>query len=131
MRILHTADWHLGDRLGRIDRTAELRRAVEPIAPSAEAEGVEVVLVAGDLFSDRCGHDGLRDAIEHLQRTFLPFLRRGGAIVGPTGNPPHGGFCQTLTHTLNLGAPAPAIQGDLVPNGRLYLAVAPSFFRLK
>ena len=27
MRILHTADWHLGDRLGRIDRTDDLRRA--------------------------------------------------------------------------------------------------------
>src|SRR4029453_8419307 len=81
MRILHTADWHLGDRLGRINRTAELRRAVEHIAAFCEAEGVEVLLVAGGLFSDRCGQDGLRDAIEHLQRTFLPFLRRGGTIV--------------------------------------------------
>jgi exonuclease SbcD len=32
MRILHTADWHLGDRLGRIDRTDDLRRAVERVA---------------------------------------------------------------------------------------------------
>jgi DNA repair protein SbcD/Mre11 len=131
MRILHTADWHLGDRLGRINRTAELRRAVERIAAFCETEGVEVLLVAGDIFSDRCGHDGLRDAIEHLQRTFLPFLRRGGTIVALTGNHDHEGFCQTLTHTLNLAAPAPVVQGDLVPRGRLYLAVAPSFFRLK
>ena len=32
MRILHTADWHLGDRLGRQDRTDDLRRAVERMA---------------------------------------------------------------------------------------------------
>ena len=32
MRILHTADWHLGDRLGRQDRTDDLRRAVERVA---------------------------------------------------------------------------------------------------
>jgi exonuclease SbcD len=30
MRILHTADWHLCDRLGRQDCTDDLRRAVEP-----------------------------------------------------------------------------------------------------
>ena len=29
MRILHTADWHLGDRLGRIDRTEDIRQSVE------------------------------------------------------------------------------------------------------
>ena len=29
MRILHTADWHLNDRLGRIDRTDDLRKAGE------------------------------------------------------------------------------------------------------
>ncbi|HEX8204334.1 MAG TPA: metallophosphoesterase [Isosphaeraceae bacterium] len=131
MRILHTADWHLGDRLGRINRTAELRLAVEQIAAACASEGVDVLLVAGDLFSDRCGHDGLRDTIEHLQRTFLPFLRRGGTMVALTGNHDHEGFCRTLTHTLNLAAPAPAVPGGLLPGGRLYLAVAPSFFRLK
>src|SRR5215212_1954354 len=31
MRVLHTADWHLGDRLGRIDRTHDLRKAVERV----------------------------------------------------------------------------------------------------
>ena len=35
MRMLHTGDWHLGDRLGRIDRTDDLRRAVERIAANA------------------------------------------------------------------------------------------------
>ena len=51
MRILHTADWHLGDRLGRIDRTADLRTAVERVAAHCQEHRVDVLLVAGDLFS--------------------------------------------------------------------------------
>ena len=41
MRILHTADWHLGDRLGRIDRTADLRAAVERVADVLRREATE------------------------------------------------------------------------------------------
>ena len=55
MRILHTADWHLGDRLGRIDRTDDLRRAVERVADYCTDEKVDVLLVAGDLFSELAG----------------------------------------------------------------------------
>ena len=29
MRLLHTADWHLGDRLGAIDRTPDQLRALD------------------------------------------------------------------------------------------------------
>src|SRR5690349_10805469 len=52
MKILHTADWHLGDRLGRIDRTEDLRRAVERVARYCGEHQVDVLLVAGDLFSE-------------------------------------------------------------------------------
>ena len=78
MRILHTADWHLGDRLGRIDRTDDLRKAVERVADYCRAESVDVLLVAGDLFSELARPDGLREAIEHLQEVFarLPARRR-------------------------------------------------------
>src|SRR5262249_44836515 len=57
MRVLHTADWHLADRLGRIDRTADLRRAVERVAALCEAEKADLLLVAGDLFSELAGPD--------------------------------------------------------------------------
>src|SRR5919108_382038 len=52
MRILHTADWHLNDRLGRIDRTDDLRKAVERVAVHCREQNVDVLLVAGDLFSE-------------------------------------------------------------------------------
>ena len=58
MRILHTADWHLGDRLGRIDRTDDLRRAVERVAGYCLSEKADVLLVAGDIFSEVAGPTG-------------------------------------------------------------------------
>src|SRR5947209_11468634 len=96
MKLLHTADWHLGDRLGRIDRTDDLRRAVERIAGYCDSEAVDVLLVAGDIFSELARPDGLRDAIRHLQETFAKFLAGGGAIVAINGNHDKQNFRQAL-----------------------------------
>src|SRR5262245_57942885 len=130
MRILHTADWHLGDRLGRIDRTDDLRRAVERIAAYCRTESVDVLIVAGDVFSEAARPDGLRDAIEHLRDTFAPFLMSGGTIVAVTGNHDNETFCQTLCHAMNLAAPGVATPGVVEPTSRLYLATEPSLVRL-
>jgi exonuclease SbcD len=130
MRILHTADWHLGDRLGRIDRTDDLRKAVERVAAYCESEKVDVLLVAGDIFSELSRPDSLRDTIEHLQKVFEPFLLRGGTFLAITGNHDNENFCQTLRLVMNLAAPAAARVGDIRPNGRLYLAANPTFLRL-
>jgi exonuclease SbcD len=129
MRILHTADWHLGDRLGRIDRTADLRRAVERVAVYVEQEQVEVLLMAGDLFSELSRPDGLRDSIAHLQEVFTPFLVDGGTVVALTGNHDNEVFCQTLRHAMTLAAPG-TCRGGLVPPGRFYLAAEPTLLRL-
>ena len=48
MKFLHTADWHLGDRLGRVDRTDDLRRAVERVAEYCRTERVDVCPREGD-----------------------------------------------------------------------------------
>lgn len=120
MRLVHTADWHLGDRLGRIDRTDDLRRAVERVAAVCRDERADVLIVAGDLFSELARPDGLRDAVRHLQDTFDPFLRGGGTIVAVTGNHDNENFCQTLRHAMTLAAP-----GGQGP-GRLHLASEPT-----
>src|SRR5215831_14749019 len=130
MRILHTADWHLGDRLGRIDRTADLRRAVERVAAYCAQHEVEVLLIAGDLFSEMARPDNLRASIEHVQQTFQPFLLGGGTILALTGNHDNENFCQTLRLVMTLAAPASDEPGSLHPPGRLYLATNPTFLRL-
>ncbi len=130
MKILHTADWHLGDRLGRIDRTDDLRRAVERVADYCLQRQADVLLVAGDLFSELARPDSLREAIRHVQETFREFLRGGGTILTLTGNHDNENFCQTLCHAMSLAAPAADEPGSLAPPGRLYLASQPTFLRL-
>jgi exonuclease SbcD len=130
MRILHTADWHLGDRLGRIDRTDDLRRAVERVAGYCKSERVDVLLVAGDLFSELARPDGLRETIRHWQEVFREFLETGGTILTLTGNHDNENFCQTLVHAMSLAAPSVGRPGEVIPPGRLYLAADPTFVRL-
>ena len=50
MRILHTADWHLGHRLYNRDRTPEHRAALDWLLQTVESERIDVVIVAGDIF---------------------------------------------------------------------------------
>ena len=130
MRILHTADWHLADRLGRIDRTDDLRRSVERVGEYCRQERIDVLLVAGDLFSELAGSEALRDTIRHLQEVFAGFLREGGTILTLTGNHDKENFCQTLRHAMSLAAPANDEPGALIPPGRLYLATAPTLLRI-
>lgn len=131
MRILHTADWHLGDRLGRIDRTDDLRRAVERVGDYCVRERVDVLLVAGDLFSELARPDGLRETIEHWQQVFRPFLTSGGTVLTLTGNHDNENFCQTLTRAMDLAAPMADAPGEVLPPGRLYLATDPTLLRLR
>ena len=130
MRILHTADWHLADRLGRIDRTEDLRKAVERVAQYCRDESVDVLLVAGDLFSELAGPEALRESVRHLQEVFADFLRAGHTILTLTGNHDKENFCQTLRHAMSLAAPLGADPGDTMPPGRLYLATEPTLLRL-
>lgn len=130
MRIVHTADWHLGDRLGRIDRTEDLRQAVERIAGICHSEAADVLIVAGDLFSELARPDTLREAIRHWQQVFHAFLTGGGTILTVTGNHDNENFCQTLRHAMTLAAPMAEEPGARVSTGRLYLAAEPTLLRV-
>ncbi|MDU4962164.1 MAG: exonuclease subunit SbcD [Sporomusaceae bacterium] len=50
MRILHTADWHLGKTIEGRDRQAEQEQFVDEICRICDAEKVDLVLLAGDVF---------------------------------------------------------------------------------
>ncbi|MBO1437093.1 exonuclease SbcCD subunit D [Meiothermus sp. CFH 77666] len=50
MRILHTADWHLGKVLKGRERTPEIRQALQELLRLVRSERIDLVLVAGDLF---------------------------------------------------------------------------------
>ena len=130
MRILHTADWHLADRLKHVDRTADIERAVERIADCCDREAVDVLLIAGDIFSELSKPPSFQSSVAHLGRVFRPFLLRGGTIVALTGNHDNDVLCEVLRRAFQLAAPTDARMGDVLPGGRLYLAVRPVHFRL-
>lgn len=50
MKILHTADWHLGKKLDYITRLDEQKEVLQEICEIADKQNVDLVLVAGDLF---------------------------------------------------------------------------------
>lgn len=50
MRILHTADWHLGKRLDFVSRLDEQKEVLDEICQIADEQKVDIVLIAGDLF---------------------------------------------------------------------------------
>lgn len=53
MRIVHTADRHLCDRLGRLDRTDDLRRRVGAVAEVCEDRCADVLLIAATCSASR------------------------------------------------------------------------------
>nr|MBP6378586.1 exonuclease subunit SbcD [Kaistella sp.] len=52
MKILHTADWHLGKRLDRFSRLEEQILVMNEIVEIANEQHVNLVLIAGDLFDN-------------------------------------------------------------------------------
>ena len=50
MRILHTADWHLGRTLYQKTRYDEFRQFLEWLIQTIRAHSIDVLLVAGDVF---------------------------------------------------------------------------------
>ncbi len=117
MRLLHTADWHMNSTLGRQNLSALIVQSLEKIAVYLEEYGVDVLLVAGDLFSERSRDEGMREAIFQIRRIFEPFVQRGGRILAIAGNHDSPLRFDTLRDALQLGGDSRfllAAQPDLV-----------------
>ncbi|MDX5480241.1 MAG: exonuclease SbcCD subunit D C-terminal domain-containing protein [Hymenobacteraceae bacterium] len=52
MRVLHTSDWHLGQRLVNLERTEEHQHFLDWLLNTIEQQQVEVLLMAGDVFDN-------------------------------------------------------------------------------
>ncbi len=84
MKILHTADWHLGKRLDAYSRFDEQLEVMAELCEVAEREAVDAVIVAGDLYDS---FNPPNNATELLYKT-LRRLSDGGrrAVVAIAGN---------------------------------------------
>jgi exonuclease SbcD len=52
MRLLHTSDWHLGQTLHDFDRSYEHQRFLNWLLDTLEAEQIDALLIAGDVFDN-------------------------------------------------------------------------------
>lgn len=52
MRLLHTADWHVGSTLTGLDRFDETGKLLDELFVAAQSENVDTVIVAGDIFDN-------------------------------------------------------------------------------
>ena len=84
MKILHTADWHLGKRLDRFSRIDEQRAVMEEIVQIANDQKVDMVIVAGDLFDNFTPNT---DAVELFYKTLKQLSYEGKRpVVAISGN---------------------------------------------
>lgn len=88
MRILHTSDWHLGNKLYKVhDRTDELFSQVERICQLTEEHKADVLLVAGDVFALHRSELIKQPALtKRLANVLAPYVRRGLHVILVPGN---------------------------------------------
>lgn len=84
MKILHTADWHLGKKLETYARLPEQEEVLDEICQIADREAVDVVIVAGDLYDT---FNPTNEAITLFYKT-LKRLSKNGArpVIAIAGN---------------------------------------------
>lgn len=84
MKILHTADWHIGKKLDHYSRLDEQRLVLNEICEIAEHEQVDAVVVAGDLFDN---FNPSSEATELLYSTLHRLSANGTrAVIAIAGN---------------------------------------------
>lgn len=135
MKLLHTADWHLGKRLEHISRLEEQREVLEEICEIAEREAVDAVLIAGDLF------DHVNPSIEALELFYRTLKRLANdgkrAVIGIAGNhdsPDRIEAPDPLARECGIiltGYPASEVKPFRLESGLEVLRSAPGFIEVK
>jgi exonuclease SbcD len=83
MRILHTSDWHLGRSFGPASLQADQEAFLDWLVEVVEAERVDLVVVAGDLY-DRAIPP--TESVALLRETLDRLVSRRVRVVAITGN---------------------------------------------
>jgi exonuclease SbcD len=116
MRILHTADWHVGKTLKGRGRLDEQERVLREIVGIAREQAVDLVLVAGDLYDTAAPNAHAQSLVV---RTLLG-LARDAQVVAIAGNHDHGPALDAYRPLANaagitlVGSPRTADNGGLL-----------------
>lgn len=83
MKILHTADWHVGKVLKNQPRIDEQRAVLRDLVRVANAEDVDLVIVAGDLFETTAPSPQAQGLV---MQTLMALRAEGRHVVVLAGN---------------------------------------------
>ncbi|MEC5165601.1 exonuclease SbcD [Flavobacterium sp. PL11] len=84
MKILHTADWHLGKKLNHFSRLEEQRLVMDEICTIADDQNADLVIVAGDLFDT---FNPPVEAVDLLYKTLKRLTNNGKRpVIAIAGN---------------------------------------------
>ena len=84
MKIIHTADWHLGKQLKGASRHKEQIQVLAEICELTEKEDADVVIIAGDLYD---GYAPPTESVELFYKTLKRLANNGKrAVVAIAGN---------------------------------------------
>ncbi|ERN41449.1 exonuclease SbcD [Rubidibacter lacunae KORDI 51-2] len=132
MRIIHTADWHLGRKLKGRDRTPEIELQLQALTAYAIGHEVDAVLVAGDIFD----HANPSTEAERVAYQFFASLQHANIpAVAIAGNHDSAFRIDSVAHILSLanvtalGKPRRPDDGGIVrvetASGNLCVAAMP------
>jgi exonuclease SbcD len=100
MRILHTADWHIGRTLRGRSRASEHSAALAEIARHAREREVDLAIVAGDVFDASAPTP---EAEEIAYRGLLALAETGARVIVIAGNHDHPRRLAAVRPLLDLG----------------------------
>ena len=84
MKIIHTADWHLGKKLDHFSRLEEQKKVMDEICAIADNQKADVIIVAGDLFDT---FNPPVEAIDLLYKTLKRLTNNGKRpVIAIAGN---------------------------------------------
>lgn len=89
MKILHTSDWHLGQKLAGRDRDAEHQLALDWLADFIEKEGVDLLIIAGDVFDIHNPPNSARELYYRFLRQLIRSKVRQVVVLGGNHDSPH------------------------------------------
>ena len=110
MRILHTSDWHLGRTFKGVPLLDEQRRFTDQVVEVIDSEGIDLVVVAGDVF-DRALPPA--EAVEVWYDTLERMVEAGAQVVAISGHPDQGERIEVPARLLKPGV---VIRGSRTPS---------------
>lgn len=116
MKIMHTADWHLGDKINGYNRIQEQKEIAQELINIVEKEDIDIVVISGDIYNNAIPTS---EAEELFFETVEKMSRDGNTVVfaisGNHDDPERLQAARGIAYTHNI-----ILTGELDLSGKKY-----------